>query len=86
MRLAEFSIKLRKKHSPFEPDFGFWVVQAKKIFYFGNSEKPSYLCFQRHYEIVTKLLDIEDSIEQSALNLESIAENDNDEISDLNST
>ena len=52
----------------------------------GNSAKPPYLCFPLCYEIITKLLDIEDRIEQSAVLIEqsSLEDNsDNDEIPDL---
>lgn len=52
----------------------------------GNSAKPPYLCLPRLYEINSKLLDIEDRIEQSAVLLEqsSLEDNsDNDEIPDL---
>jgi hypothetical protein len=52
----------------------------------GNSAKALYLCFPRRYEIITKLLDMKDRIEQSAVYLEQSSpedNSDNDEIPDL---
>lgn len=52
----------------------------------GNSAKALYLCFPRRYEIITKLLDMKDRIEQSAVHLEQSSpedNSDNDEIPDL---
>ena len=52
----------------------------------GNSAKPPYLCFPPHCEIISKLLDIEDRIEQSAVLIEQSSlenDSDNDEIPDL---
>ena len=52
----------------------------------GNSAKLPYLCFPCRYEIVTKLLDIEDRIDKSAVNIEQFRledYSDNEDIPDL---
>ena len=68
-----------------ELNLGIWDIEAKKISYLGKYRKGS-ISFLRHYEIITKLLDIEDRIEQSAVLIEQSSledNNDNDEIHDL---
>ena len=52
----------------------------------GNSTKAPNYCFPRRYEMLTKLLDIEERIEQSAVNLEQFRledYSDNEDIPDL---
>jgi hypothetical protein len=62
-----------------ELNLGIWDIEAMKISYLSNSAKPPYLCFLRRYEILTKLLVIEDRIEQSTVLLEQYSlENNSD--------
>ena len=86
LNINHFDLTIATPKQFFEPDLGFWDIEAKKISYLGNSAKTPNYCFPRRYEMLTKLLDIEDRIEQSAVLLkQSCLENnsDNNEIPDL---
>ena len=83
LNINHFDLTIATPKQFFEPDLGFWDIEAKKISYVGNSAKAPNSCFPRRYEMLTKLLDIEDRIEQSAVNieqfrLEDISDNDSD--------
>ena len=49
----------------------------------GNSAKAPNYCFPRRYEMLTKLLDTEDKIEQSAVCLEQFRLEDNSDNNDI---
>ena len=86
LNINHFDLTIATPKQFFEPDLGFWDIEAKKISYLGNSAKAPNYCFPRRYEMLTKLLDIEERIEQSAVNLEQFRlenNSDNEDIPDL---
>ena len=87
LNINHFDLTIATPKQFFEPDLGFWDIEAKKISYLSNSAKAPNYCFPRRYEMLTKLLDIEDRIEQSAVNieqfrLEEISDNESDSDND----
>ena len=86
LNINHFDLTIATPKQIFDPDLGFWDIDAKKISYLGNSTKAPNYCFPRRYEMLTKLLDIEERIEQSAVNLEQFRledYSDNEDIPDL---
>ena len=86
LNINHFDLTIATPKQIFDPDLGFWDIDAKKISYLGNSAKAPNYCFPRRYEMLTKLLDIEERIEQSAVNLEQFRledYSDNEDIPDL---